>query len=105
MGSINVVIVDDNEEVRETLKSVIDKHTDMHLVGMASQGVEAMNLIEESNPDVVLIDWMLSELDGLSVIERAKQKAGIDNHTSFIVLSAIGKESIMEKAFSVGADY
>ncbi len=105
MVSINVVIVDDNEEVRETLKSVIDKHTDMHLIGTASQGVEAMNLIEESKPDVVLMDWMLSELDGLSVIERAKQKPEINKHTSFIVLSAIGKESIMEKAFSVGADY
>lgn len=105
MGSINVAIVDDNEEVRETLKSVIDKHTDMQLVGTASQGMEAMNLIEEKRPDVVIMDWMLSELDGLSVIERAKQKPEIDRHTSFIVLSAIGKESVIEKAFSVGADY
>ena len=105
MASINVVIVDDNEEVRETLKSVISKHTDMQLVGTASQGMEAMNLIEERKPDVVLMDWMLSELDGLSVIERAKQKPEIGKRTSFIVLSAIGKESIMEKAFTVGADY
>ena len=105
MESINVAIVDDSEEVKETLKSVIDKHTDIHLVGMASQGKEAMNLIMEKKPDVVLMDWMLSELDGLSVIERAKEKPEIDKHTSFIVLSAIGKESVIEKAFSVGADY
>lgn len=105
MGSINVAIVDDNEEVRETLKSVINKHTEIQLVGTACQGMEAMSLIEEKKPDVVLMDWMLSELDGLSVIERAKQKPEINCHTSFIVISAIGKESVMEKAFSVGADY
>lgn len=105
MESINVVIVDENEEVRETLKSVIDKHTNMNLLGMASQGLDAVNLIEQSQPDVVLMDWMLSELDGLSVIERVKQNSEIGNRTSFIVISAIGKESIMEKAFTVGADY
>lgn len=105
MANINVAIVDDNEEIREALKTVISHQEDMQLVGTASQGTEAMSLIEEKKPDVVIMDWMLSGIDGLSIIERARKQPDIKSHTSFIVVSSIRQESIIEKAFSVGADY
>lgn len=105
MANINVVIVDDNERMIENLTEVLKEASGIDVIATAYNGKEALEIIKEKRPDVVLLDLVLTELDGLSVMERARQDKGIAEKTSFIVVSAIRQESVMEKAFSVGADY
>ena len=104
MGDISVAIVDDNERVIETVKRVLENTPGLNVVGTANDGMSAVQMILEKKPDVVLLDLVLTKLDGLSVIERVKSSPDM-NKTGFIVLSSICKESLMEKVFDVGADY
>lgn len=104
MPNIKVAIVDDNERLTDVLVGVLKGNPVMEVVGCAADGQAAVDLIIQKKPDVVLLDLLLKKLDGLSLIERIKeQKEGAE--TGFIVLSSIGKECMMEKAFAVGADY
>ena len=104
MANIKVAIVDDNERMVEILTHVLKGNPEFSVVGTARDGMGAMELINQKKPDVVLLDLLLTKLDGLSVMERTKTQKETAK-TGFIVLSSIGQESMMEKAFSVGADY
>ena len=103
MTSINVAIVDDNERMIEIMKGVLEDNPAIHVVGSATDGMAAMEMINQKKPDVVLLDLLLTQLDGLSVIERIKKQETVK--TAFIVVSSISQESMMERAFEVGADY
>ena len=104
MAKINVAIVDGNERVIENVSKVLKCDEDIQVVGSAMDGADACKIIEEKQPDVVLIDFALPKLDGLSVIERTKAQEKY-KQVGFIVLSSVCQDSVMEKAFAVGADY
>lgn len=104
MGDISVAIVDDNERLIETLKQVLENTPGLCVAGTANDGMSALQMILEKKPDVVLLDLVLTKLDGLSVIERVKSREDMQK-TGFIVLSSVYQESLMGKVFDVGADY
>ena len=102
MANINVVIVDGNERMIEIATNILDRNQGIHIVGSASDGLKGLELIKNSKPDIVLMDLMLSKLDGLSVMERVKKE---NSDVGFIILSSVCQEGLMDKAFAVGADY
>lgn len=99
-----VVLIDDNVEFVEMLKKTIDSEDDFEVVGIAHNGLEGLEIIERVNPDLVLLDVVMPMLDGIGVLETAKEK-GIMKETIFIVISAVGMEKITNKAISLGAFY
>lgn len=103
MNKIEVIIADDNEKLVEELKALIQKESDMEVTGTTGDGMEALHMIEESHPDVVILDMIMPSLDGLAVLERVSEET--KKVTSFIVLSAMGQENIAEEAFLLGAKY
>lgn len=103
MNKIGVMIADDNEKLVENLELLISGENDMEVVGTTGDGMEALHMIEENNPDVVILDMIMPSLDGLALLERV-EAAGKEK-TSFIVLSAMGQECIAEEAFLLGAKY
>lgn len=105
MVKINVVIVDDNSRMVGLLKEILSQDAELNVVGTAEDGLAALDVIEERQPDVVLLDIIMPKLDGLGVIERMKENMNYKKNTAFIVLTAIGNETITEKAFAAGADY
>ncbi len=105
MVKIDVVIVDNNNKMLELLKEILLQDLELNVVGTAEDGLAALNVIEEKQPDVVLLDIIMPKLDGLGVIERVRGNQNYKKNTAFIVLTAIGSEKITEKAFEVGADY
>lgn len=105
MMKINVVIVDDNSRMLQLLKEILSQDVELNVVGTAEDGLAALKVIEEKQPDVVLLDIIMPKLDGLGVIERTKGNINYKKNTAFIVLTAIGNETITEKAFAAGADY
>jgi NarL family two-component system response regulator LiaR len=67
---IKVVIVDDQAIVRRGIKAYLEEHEDISLVGEAATGVEAVKLTEQLEPDVVLLDLLMPEMDGTETIKR-----------------------------------
>lgn len=105
MSDINVVIADDNERIRQNLQEIISKEKDMSVAGSACDGMEALEIIRTSHPDVVLLDIIMPRMDGLGVMEEIKKDNNILKKPSFIILTAMGQENVMEEALSLGAKY
>ena len=104
MNSLKVVIADDNEKMVDVIKEVINDEPDMEVVGTAANGEETINIIKNTSPDVVLLDIIMPQLDGISVMQRIR-----DDKTcvspAFIIISAVGMEDVTEDAFDKGAAY
>ena len=67
---IRVLIVDDHDVVRQGLATFLELHDDIELVGEASNGVEAVDMAGQLLPDVVLMDLVMPEMDGIAATEK-----------------------------------
>lgn len=105
MAKISVVIVDDNARIVNLLSEIMKNESEIEVVGTAENGMDALNLIKEKEPDVVLLDLIMPKLDGLGVMEKIKKNMELKKPPSFIVITAIGQELVTENAFELGADY
>lgn len=105
MGKINVAIVDDNERILSLLEDILKGDSDIEVVGKADNGIDALTLIKDKKPDVVLLDLIMPKLDGLGVMERIKKDTEYKKAPAFIVITAIGQEGVTENAFELGASY
>lgn len=105
MGKISVVIVDDNERIVSLLTEILRSDSDIDVVGIADNGMEALSVIKEKKPDVVLLDLIMPKLDGLGVMEKIRFDESYKKIPSFIVITAIGREAVTESAFDLGASY
>jgi two-component system response regulator NreC len=70
---INVVVADDHDIVRQGLVSIIDNADDCRVVAQACDGVEALSLLEQLQPDVLVVDISMPKLNGLEVVRKASQ--------------------------------
>lgn len=105
MEAIKLVAVDDNERILELIEEVVSNEEDIRLVGKAANGVDAVKIIREKQPDVVLLDVIMPKLDGLGVLEELSGDPALKKKPAYIMLSAIGKDNITENAFNLGAEY
>jgi two-component system, response regulator, stage 0 sporulation protein A len=105
MGKITVAIVDDNERIVNLLETILKEDDDVEVVGKADNGIDALTIIKEKAPDVVLLDLIMPKLDGLGVLEKVKHNSEFKKTPAFIVVTAIGQEGVTENAFELGANY
>ncbi|AIQ62669.1 Transcriptional regulatory protein LiaR [compost metagenome] len=98
---MDIVIVDDHPLVRRGLASVISMQPDVNFAGEATNGEEAMRVLEEIRPDLVLIDLRLADESGLDVIKMARSR-GIDS--KFILLTSSASREDFLKAEEVLVD-
>ncbi len=100
-GKIGVLIVDDSALVRQLLADMISQDPDLELAGMARNGVEAIKLAQELEPDVVTMDIHMPEMDGLSALEYIMKKSP----RPVVMLSALVKQGAVPtlKALELGA--
>lgn len=101
---VSVLIADDNQEFSHTLSTYINLQEDMEVIGMAKDGNEAVEMIANTNPDVVLLDVIMPHLDGLGVLEKINGMKS-DDKPICIMLSAVGQDKITQKAILLGAEY
>ncbi|MGB9799009.1 MAG: response regulator [Thermanaerothrix sp.] len=97
---IRVLIVDDHDMLREGLISFLKAYPEFELVGEASSGKEAIELCLHLEPDVVLMDLLMPEMDGITAIRhihRAQPKIRL------IALSSFGEEELIKGALEAGA--
>ena len=100
---ITILIADDNQDFTHTLSSYINSQDDMEVIGIAKDGNEAVSLIPNINPDIVLLDVIMPHLDGLGVLEKMSSMSC--KKPIFIMLSAVGQDKITQKAINLGAEY
>lgn len=105
MSKWSVAIADDNERMVEILDEILRRDEELQIVGIARNGEEACQMIKDKEPDIVLLDIIMPELDGLTVMERIGQDSRLQKKPEFVVISAIGQERITEDAFLLGASY
>ena len=105
MGKIQVAIADDNARMIEIMDELLRQDEEIQVIGHATDGVEAINMIREKEPDVVLLDIIMPKLDGLGVLEKVQADKEIKKQPAFIILSAMGHENVTEEAFELGACY
>jgi two-component system response regulator (stage 0 sporulation protein A) len=102
---ITVLIADDNQEFSRTLATYLGNQEDMEIIGIAKDGLEAIDLINEKSPDVAILDVIMPHLDGLGVLERVNSSSNLNKKPICIMLSAVGQDKITQKAISLGAEY
>ena len=105
MEKINVAIADDNEGIVKVLREIVGSDEELQVVGTAKDGEEAYQMIKKKEPDIVLLDIVMPKLDGLTVMDKITADKNIKKRPAFIIITAIGREPIMEDAFSRGAEY
>jgi len=101
---IRVLVADDNAEFGEIVCDYLSNYDDLEVVGRAEDGLEAINLIDEINPNVVILDIIMPHMDGLAVLEHY-YKAPASAKPKFIILSAVGQDKITQQAVNLGAEY
>ena len=97
---ISVLLVDDHAVVRQGLRTFLELQTDMEVVGEAADGEEAVASVEQLVPDVVLMDLMMPNMDGIEAIRRIRQ---ISPTTRVIALTSFVDDSKVFGSVKAGA--
>ena len=99
---IQVGLAEDNQQFCQVLQEFFSDFPDIRIVGTASNGLEALDLIQEHYLDVLLLDMIMPKLDGIGVLERMRKE---NNRPHVIIFSAFGHDDMTRKAVELGADY
>jgi two-component system nitrate/nitrite response regulator NarL len=100
-GSIEVLVAEDHPVYREGLAAAIRRHPRLELIVACASGREALDQILERHPHVAVIDVRLPDLDGMSLLETAKQQR---LPTRVIFLSAVSESEFVYTAINAGVD-
>lgn len=98
--AITVVVCDDVPELRRLARAVLEEGGDMHVVGEASDGREALDVIAREQPDVVVLDLSMPELDGLEAIPLIHRVAPA---AEIVVFSGFEEGKVAEVALQLKA--
>ncbi|MAB22217.1 MULTISPECIES: response regulator [Idiomarina] len=99
--SINVLLVDDQTLVREGLSSLLSLSDNVTVVAQASSGREAVRLTTESEPDVILMDIRMPDLNGIEAVELLRKKGF---QTPVLMLTTFDDHESIMKAIQAGAE-
>ena len=97
---IRVLIVDDIADTRENVRKLLQFEADVEVVGAARSGKEGIRLSQELDPDVILMDINMPDMDGISATASIRQKSP---HIQVVILSVQGDQNYMRRAMLAGA--
>ena len=100
MDAIKVLIVDDHTVVRDGLTTMLGRQKDFSVVGEAKNGLEAVERAREVQPNVILMDLRMPELDGVEAMRRIRAE---DPDINFIVLTTYDSDEYIFHAIEAGA--
>ena len=100
MSKIHVLIVDDHAMVRQGIATFIELHDDIELVGEAANGVQALDRVAQLRPDVVLMDLVMPEMDGVAATREIKARFP---DVKVLVLTSFVNDAQITPALQAGA--
>lgn len=104
LNKIKICLVDDNQELVRVMEEYFEQEKDIEVVGTAHNGKDSLELITDTNPDIVILDIIMPHMDGLAVLTRIRQM-NLSKQPQVIMLTAFGQEDVMKKAADLGASY
>lgn len=100
MNKIRILVVDDQNVVREGMVAILSLQSDMDVVGEAEDGIQAVQLARKTKPDVILLDLAMPRQDGLATIPKLKD---ISSNFRILVLSSFAESNQVYQAIKTGA--
>lgn len=100
-NSIRVVLADDHVFVRDGIKSLLENETNIVVVGEAADGLEAIKSVETNQPDLLILDIRMPNLNGIEVVEKLRSQ---NNTVKIVMLSMHESEEYVLKSIKAGAD-
>jgi len=97
---IRVLLADDHAVMRRGIRDILDADTEIEVIGEAEDGREAVRLTEKLNPDVLIIDLGMPELNGLDAIRQIRRE---QPEVELLVFSMHDSEELIREVFSAGA--
>ncbi|MFC5684161.1 response regulator [Flavobacterium sp. MAHUQ-51] len=98
---IKVVLADDHFFVRDGIKSLLESEKNIEVVGEATDGQEALDVVTTTNPDLFIVDIRMPQYTGIEVVEKLRNQ---NNPVKIIVLSMHESEEYVLKSIKAGAD-
>jgi two-component system nitrate/nitrite response regulator NarL len=98
---IRVVLADDHVFVRDGIKSLLENEANITVVGEATDGLEALAIIDQLQPDLLILDIRMPNLTGIEVVEQLRSK---NNQVKIVMLSMHESEEYVLKSIKAGAD-
>src|SRR5512146_2592852 len=100
MKKIRILVVEDQNVVRDGLTAILSFQTDMEVVGEAADGVQAVELARKTRPDVILLDMVMPRQDGLTTIPKLRV---VTPEARILVLSSFAESDRVYQAIKAGA--
>jgi DNA-binding NarL/FixJ family response regulator len=98
---IKVIIADDQKIIREGLKFIIEQDEEIKVIGLASNGNDVLQLCNKNEADLILLDIVMPELDGIDATKILKEKY---QNIKIIILTTFNEEELVTRALKNGAD-
>lgn len=96
---IRVVLAEDHPVVRKGIKDILDSAPDIEVAGEAGDGEEALRMVQEHKPDLLLLDMELPVLDGVEITEKLNQT---ESGVKILVLSSYSDRGYIQEMISLG---
>jgi two-component system response regulator (stage 0 sporulation protein A) len=103
-NKIRVGIADDNKDFCEILTDFFETQQNIEIAFIVHDGIQTVEAVFKEKPDLLILDMIMPYLDGLGVLEKINGME-LENVPKTIMLSAVGQESITQKAIGLGAEY
>lgn len=100
MNKTSVVLADDHSVVRQGLRTLLEAEGDLSIVGEANDGLETAKMVEDLQPDVLVVDLMMGGMNGIEVARHVTKRSP---KTKTVILSMYGNEGYVMEALRVGA--
>ena len=104
MDTVRVVVADDNIQLRDMVAEYLQEQNGIEVVGTAGDGVETLRLVTEREPDVLVCDLIMPQMDGYAVLERL-QAMKLAKQPGVIALTALGRDDFISRAVNLGVNY
>lgn len=101
---IRVLIAEDDPVQRELLRDALEMERDIVCCGQARDGVEALEVLHREEPDVLLLDIVMPNMDGVDLLYKLRESS-LPKRPRIIAISAFGQEHIAQTVLSQGADW
>lgn len=99
---IKIGLAEDNLEFCQILEEYLESNGEMQVVGVAHDGLKALEMVRIVPMDILLLDMIMPKIDGIGVLERMRN---LKTRPKIIIFSAFGHEEMTRKAVELGADY
>jgi DNA-binding NarL/FixJ family response regulator len=104
MDDICIVLVEDHDVVRIGLRTALQKQEGFQVVGEAANGIQGLQILEMTQPDVAIVDIGLPGMDGIEMTRQFRQSQTENSTTKILMLTMQENEAAVLAAFAAGAD-